>query len=68
MKTWDKDIVNEYLEENTLEKVYIIAGTKVGDREGHILIVAKELYGHRSSGIIWHERFDDCLRDIVLFM
>ena len=32
MEIWDTGIGNSYLEENTIEKVYIIAGTEFGDR------------------------------------
>ena len=31
METWATDIGNEYLEAETLDKVYIIAGTEFGD-------------------------------------
>mgnify|MGYP003446428752 CR=1 FL=1 len=35
-----------------------------GDLEGHTLVIFKALYGLRSSGLRWHERFADCLRDM----
>ena len=38
---WATDIGNAYLKANKLEKFYIISGNSFGDREGHILIVAK---------------------------
>jgi hypothetical protein len=52
------------LEAETLEKVYIVAGPEFGEREGHTLIIFKALYGLRTSGLRWHERFADCLRDM----
>ena len=60
---WATDVGNAYLEAKTLEKIYIIAGSEFGHREGHILVIKKALYGLRSSGLRWHERFSDCLRD-----
>jgi hypothetical protein len=39
------DIGNAYLEAYTFEKVYIEAGPEFRDREGHILVISKALYG-----------------------
>jgi hypothetical protein len=50
------------LESYTKEKVYIIAGTEFGTRQGHTLIIVKELYGLKSSGLRWRERFADVLQ------
>jgi hypothetical protein len=50
LKLWSTDIGNAYLEAYTSEKVYIIAGPEFGEREGHILIISKALYGLQSSG------------------
>jgi transposase InsO family protein len=63
LDVWATDVGNAYLEAETKEKIYIIAGSEFGDRRGHILIIKKALYGLRSSGKRWHERFADCLRD-----
>jgi len=49
------------------EKVYIIAGPEFGELEGHTLIIFKALYGLRTSGLHWHERFADCLRDMGFY-
>ena len=44
----------------TKEKCYIIAGPEFGpEREGCILIIHKALYGMKSSGARWHDRFFD---------
>ncbi len=64
LETWATDIGNAYLEANTSEKVYIEAGPEFGDRADHILIIVKALYGLRSSGTRWHDKFADCLRDL----
>ncbi len=61
---WAADVGNAYLEALTKEKVYIIAGPEFGEREGHTLIILKALYGMRSSGARWHERFADILRSM----
>ena len=45
------DIGNAYLESRTKEKVYIIADSVFGDREGHTLLIVRALYGLKSSGI-----------------
>ena len=67
LELWATDIGNAYLEAYTGEKVYIIAGPEFGDREGHILIIWKALYGLRSSGLRWYETFSACLRDMGFF-
>jgi hypothetical protein len=60
---WATDIGNAYLEAYTLEKVCIKAGREFGNLAGHTLIISKALYGPRSSGLRWHEKFADCLRN-----
>ena len=61
---WGTDIGNAYLEAFTKEKVCIIADPEFGELEGHLLLINKALYGLRSSGLRWHERFADTLRDM----
>ena len=63
LEIWSTDIGNAYLEAMTSERVYIIAGPEFGDLDGHILVIHKALYGLRSSGARWHDKFADCLRD-----
>ena len=67
MELWATDIGNAYLESFTKEKVYIKAGPEFGSREGHYLVIVKALYGLKSSGLRWHERFADVLRDMNFF-
>jgi Reverse transcriptase (RNA-dependent DNA polymerase) len=55
------------LEAYTSEKVYIIAGPEFKDHEGHILIISRALYGLRSSGARWHDRFADCIQELGFF-
>ena len=65
---WATDIGNTYRESKTLEKVYIIAGTKYSDREVQIIIVTKALYGIQSSELQFHEIFAGCLIDMGFFV
>ena len=58
------DVGNAYLEAETKEKVYVIGGPGFGELEGHTLIIHKALYGLRSCGLRWQERFADTLRDM----
>jgi hypothetical protein len=64
LKTWATDIGNAYLEAKTSELVYIIAGPEFGDLQGHVLTIYKALYGLRSSGLRWHEKFSAVMRSI----
>jgi Reverse transcriptase (RNA-dependent DNA polymerase) len=50
LQLWATDTGNAYLEAYTTEKVYIKAGPEFGEREGHILVISKALYGLHSSG------------------
>ena len=62
---WSTDIGNAYLEANTSEKVYIVAGDEFGpERKGHILVVVKALYGLRRSGQAWAQRFAQVLKEL----
>ena len=65
LESWGTDIGNAHLEACTKEKVFIIAGREFGPLEGHALIINKALCGLRTSGLRWHERLSDCLRDMV---
>jgi Reverse transcriptase (RNA-dependent DNA polymerase) len=58
---WSTDVGNAYLESFTKEKVYIIAGPKFGDRQGHTLVIVKAL---KASGLRWRERFADVLKEM----
>ena len=64
---WATDIGNAYLESYTKEKVYIVAGPEFGDREGHVLVISKALYGLRTSGLRWHERYADVMQEMGFF-
>jgi hypothetical protein len=64
MELWATDIGNAYLEAYTSEKVCIIAGGEFGELAGHLLVIIKALYGLKSSGLRWSERFSAVLRDM----
>ena len=57
------DVSSAYLYATTKEKVYIIGDVGFGDLKDHTLVIFKALYGLRSSGARWHEKFADSLRD-----
>jgi hypothetical protein len=59
------DVGNAYLEAETKEKVYSIAGPEFEPfgLVGHTLIIKRALYGLRSGGKSWHSRFSDTMRD-----
>ena len=62
LETYATDIGNAYHEAYTSERVCIVAGPELGVLEGYLLIIAKALYGLRSSVKRWHEKFADTLR------
>ena len=64
LELYQTDISNAYLESYTKEKVFVIGGPELHELEDHVLIIQKALYGLKSSGLRWHERFADVLRDM----
>src|SRR6056300_413537 len=64
LELWGADVGNAYLEAETKEKVFIVAGKEFGDRAGHILIIKKALYGLKTSGKRYHEKFSDCMHEL----
>ena len=44
--------------------MYFIAGPEFGPLQGHTMIIVKALYGLRSSGLRYHKRFADTLRNL----
>ena len=58
---WQTDVGNAYLESETKELVYVIAGPEFASQEGHVFVIRKALYGLKSSGLRWHERFSEVL-------
>jgi len=64
LEPWQTDIGNAYLEARTKEKLVIVAGAEFGPLQGHLLRIDKALYGLRTSGLRWHERFSAVLKEL----
>ena len=64
METWATDIGNACLEARTKEKLIIVAGPEFEGLQGHLLRIDKALYGLRTSGLRWHERFAGVLKEL----
>jgi len=47
------DIGNAYLNATCREKLWIIAGPEFGSEKGAVMIIARTLYGLKSSGAAW---------------
>jgi hypothetical protein len=58
------DVGNAYLEAKTKERNAFIAGKEFGPLAGHCLLIDKALYGLRTSGARFHEKFADTLRNL----
>ncbi len=58
------DIGNAYLQANTKEKVYTIAGPEFGELQGQKVLIVRALYGLKSSGTAWHDYFAANLHDM----
>ena len=56
-----RDVGNEYLQAPIREKLYIVGGPEFEELQGHVLVMYKALYGTRSGGACWHDKFLDIL-------
>jgi hypothetical protein len=58
------DIGNAYLNAETREKVFAIAGPEFGSRKGYIVIIGRALYGLKSSGAAWWAHLAETLHTL----
>ena len=61
LKCLAADITLAYLQAQTREKVYTIAGPEFGKLEGLVMLIDKALYGLQGSGNAWHAKLADDL-------
>ena len=64
LELWGADDGNAYLQALTREKLYIVGGPEFEELQGHVLVMYKALYGTRSGGACWHDKFFDILHDM----
>ena len=64
LELWGAHTGNACLEAYIHEKLFIIAGPEFEELEGFILIFNKAVYGLKSSGERWAERFYDIIKDM----
>ena len=64
LKITGGDVGNAYLEAFTSEKVVFTAGPEFGEMAGHTMIIVKALYGLRTSGKMFHEKFAHTMRTL----
>ena len=65
LKLYATDVGNAYLEAKTRERVCVYGGPEFQDLglKGHLLVLVRALYGLKSSGARWHERFANTLHE-----
>ena len=65
LQLYAADVGNAYLEAKTREKVCVYGGPEFRDLglEGQLLVIVRALYGLKTSGARWHDRFADTLRE-----
>ena len=56
------DIGNAYLNAETQEKVYFVAGSEWRDKQGRVVVIVRALYGLRSSALQWQRHLADNLQ------
>ena len=63
------DVGNAYLEAYTREKCAFVAGQEFAKKghEGHTMIIVRALYGLKTSGARFHEKWADTMREMGFF-
>ena len=61
------DIGNAYLNAETRERIWFVAGNEWGDRAGCPVIIVRALYGLKSSGAEWKKTFAEYIRHTLGF-
>ena len=56
------DIVNAYLNAGCREKLWTVAGAEFGSEKGTVMIIARVLYGLKSSGAAWRVKFAETMK------
>ena len=56
------DIGNAFVQANTKEKVYLIAGREFGERQDCAVVIKKALYGLATSARQWNIKLGDTIR------
>ena len=58
------DIGNAYLNATCREKLWTIAGPEFGSKKGSVMIIARALYGLKSSGAAWRAKLAETLQTL----
>ena len=58
------DISNAFVQADTDERIYSVAGPEFGDKEGSIVLVRKALYGLATSARRWSLTLGDAIKDM----
>jgi len=58
------DIGNAYLNATCREKLWTVAGPEFGSDKGSVMIIARALYGLKSSGAAWRSTLAETMRAV----
>ena len=58
------DIGNTYLNAECREKLWTVAGSEFGSEKGTVMIIARALYGLKSSGAAWRAKLAETMRSL----
>ncbi|GFH56846.1 hypothetical protein CTEN210_13322 [Chaetoceros tenuissimus] len=61
------DIGNAYLNANCREKLWTVAGAEFGSEKDSVMIIARALYGLKSSGAAWRAKLAETMSEIGYF-
>jgi len=64
LKLISGDIGNAFIQADTNEKIYTIAGPEFGEKEGSVVIIKKSLYGLVTSARQWSLTLGDFIREM----
>ena len=58
------DIDNDYIQAPVAEKIWTVLGSEFGPDAEKFSVVVRNLYGIKSSGDIFRNHLDDCMKNM----
>ena len=64
LEVFAADVTNAYINADTVEKIWCVAGPEFGPKAGCVMKIVKALYGLASSGACWSRELSDTLHNM----
>ena len=64
LEVYAADVTNAYINADTVEKIWCVAGPEFGSKAGCVMKIVKALYGLASSGACWSRELSETLHNL----